>query len=167
MAKTEQVYFSGKGYWAKLVHPDIEYNNWNIKLYFDEPSLSLFEQLQKEEDGVAGILNEVKMDDEGKYHVFKRPVSKNFGNGDERLTPPVVLDASGQPFQGGIGNGSDVTVKCELYRYNNRRTKKPGRAIRLEGVKINSLVPYEKKDMLPEQQKLAAGLDERPAPPTW
>ena len=161
MAKNDPVYFQGKCSWAKLVQPDIEYNNWNIKLHFNQESYNKFMALKEKVGDVEGILNEVKKDDDGYYHVFKRPVSRDFGQGVERLTAPVVVDAQGVPFPEYIGNGSDVTIKCEQYVYTNRRTKKKGRAIRLEGVKIDNLVPFTKKDYTPEQEKLALGLDKQ------
>ena len=167
MAKTEYVYFKGKASWAKLITPDIEYNNWNVKLNFDKDSYNAFMALKEKQGEVEGILNEVKKDDDGYYHTFKRPVSRDFGKGVERLTPPVVIGADGEPFEQSIGNGSDVTVKCEMYTYTNKRTKKRGKAIRLEGVKIDNLVPYTRKDFTLEQEELVKGLQEQPAPVAW
>lgn len=170
-SRTEFYEFSGKGSWFKIVNPDSEYNCWSVKLHFDEKSLELFRWLQQKHGEVEGILNEVKEDVDGPYHVFKRPTVRDFGKGLEQLLPPMLLDDKGDPWDKkvGIGNGTDISLKVECYQYSNRRTKKVGRAIRLVEVKILNLVPYTRKDFTPEQEEML-GKDKKvvtSAPRAW
>jgi hypothetical protein len=52
-----------------------------------------------------------------------------------------------------------------VYSYTQKFTKKPGRAIRLEAVRVDNLIPYEpKSDRTPEEMELTKGLDEQPTP---
>ena len=174
---TEWVYFSGKGSWFnKLTTPDMEYGNWQIKLNFNDESYQKFMKLKEPlEDGTEGILNEIKQDEEGFFHVFKRPIKKEYKDRNNVtqtifFEPPVVLDGTKgkdvepQPWDKkvGIGNGSDITVKAEVYKYNKPFRKGKGRAIRLFSVLIENLIPYEQKDFNPEQKKAAEGLNEQP-----
>lgn len=168
MAKQEFKYFQGKignGGFCKLHHPDVEYGNWATgPLYLTEKSLSEFQELKNDlPDGTEGILNEVKLDDNGKYINLKRPMKKNFGKGDEHLTPPIVLDKDGNPTKENIGTGSDITAKCVLYTWT--RGKRKGRAIRLEAVRIDNLVPYQRKDLTEQEEQTVSGLDQQPAQP--
>ena len=163
--KVEWVYFQGKGsYFNSLTKGDHEYKNWSVKLHFNKASLELFMKLKEKEGEVEGIMNEVKMDDDGEFHFFKRPFFKNFGHGDEPLLPPEILDDNGQPWNRAIeiGNGSDITVKCETYQYTKRHTKNKGRAIRLVAVMVNNLVPVTIDNLDPERALMAKGLDGQP-----
>lgn len=161
----EWVYFQGKGSWFKnLQQGDNEYKNWNVKLHFLPQSYDAFMQLKERDGDVEGIMNEVKRDDDGYYHLFKRPMFKDFGMGEEPLLPPEIVDADNQPWDRNtlIGNGSDITIKCECYKYTNRRTKKRGKAIRLVAVMINNLVPYSKDDFTANERIAIEGLSEQP-----
>lgn len=164
--------FQGKGSWfLNLFHADIPYNCWSVRLHFNPPSYDLFMKLKEvDENGVEGILNEVKKDDDGYYHTFRRPIQKEWRdrNGVTQtihFDPPIVLDANGQPWDRkvDIGNGSDITVKVECYKFNVPRKKGvKGRAIRLVSVGIDNLVEYSRKDFSPAQEKAVQGLDQRP-----
>lgn len=163
-SETLYYYFQGKGSWFKLYQGDLEYKNWNVKLNFTPESYNSFMKLKEKDGEMEGILNEVKQEEDGYYHVFKRPFHKDFGSGPEPLTPPEVIDKEGQPWDRkvDIGNGSDITVKVECYPYTNRRTRKRGRAIRMIAVMIENLVPFTKKDLTPEKQDAISGLTEQP-----
>ena len=85
------------------------------------------------------------------------------------MTPVICLDKDGVPFTnlGGIGRGSDVTCKLEVYSYQKpMKGQGKGCAIRLESVRIDSLVPFSnpKNEFAPEFAKAAAGLTEQPEP---
>jgi len=164
MAKAEMIFFQGKCKWARVLLPDVEFKNWNIHVYLDAKSVAKFRELQEEKDGVSGILNELRNDEDGDYVIFRRPMFKNFGKGDEPLQPPEVIDHEGRPMPKtiGIGNGSDVTIKCELYTYTKPYKKGFGKAFRMTGVKVDNLVPFERSDLKPNQEKMVKGLDEQP-----
>lgn len=161
---TEWYYFQGKASWAKLITPDLEFKNWNIKVHLTPDSYNQFMKLKEPDGEIDGILNEVKQDDDGYFVVFKRPTEKKFGNEIKMFSPPEVLDADGKTMKGvHIGNGSDVTVKVECYKYNKPFKKGRGRAIRLVSVRVDNLIPYERnKDFTEQQEHAVAGLEAQP-----
>lgn len=163
MAMPDYVYLKGKASWAKVITPDVEYNTWSIKLYIDDNSYAEFMKLKERNGEVEGILNEVKTDEEGgRFVTLRRPMSRKWNGKETQLSAPVVLDKNNQPTRDAIGNGSDVTVKCELYSYKKPFNKGRGRAIRLQSVRVDNLVPYERKDMPPDQELLVKGMDAQP-----
>lgn len=165
MAKRENVFFSGKGaFFQQLMRGDPEYGNWVVRLHFNPESYNLFMKLKETKGETEGIMNEVKKDEEGYFHFFKRPFVKDFGKGEERLAPPVITDAEGKLWDMDkyIGNGSDITVGCELYTYRNRRTKGRGTAIRMASVRIDNFLPYTRADLSEGEQKQIRGMDEQP-----
>jgi hypothetical protein len=159
----------GKCKWAKVQAPDLEYKNWNIKLYPTAKSIELFNKLREGEEGIDGILNSIQNDEEGDFIILRRPMFKNFGRGDEPLEPPTVINSEGQPMARDvlIGDGSDITVKVERYVYNKPFKKGRGSAIRLVGVKVENLVPYSRKDFSERQEKDAQGLEKQPQQEGW
>jgi hypothetical protein len=161
---TEWYYFQGKASWAKLITPDLEFKNWNIKVHLTPDSYNQFMKLKEPQGDIDGILNEVKQDDDGYFVVFKRPTEKKFGNEIKMFSPPEVLDADGNTMHNiMIGNGSDVTVKVECYKYNKPFKKGRGRAIRLVSVRVDNLITYErKKDFTEAQEHAVAGLEAQP-----
>ncbi len=157
MAKN-YVYFQGKGNYCKFVVPDPKYNKWQCDLYFTQESLSAFKDLK--------LKNVIKRDDNGDYSRISRPQSKRMGAEDVAFLPPKIFDKDGNPLEGVlIGNGSDLTLKCELYQYTPRGEKGRANAIRLESIRVDNLVPYvPKKDFTPDEAKAARGLEDQPAP---
>lgn len=171
---TEWFYFQGKGSWAnRLSVPDMDYNGkpcWSIKLHFTDKSHKEFLKLKEDGPDYRGIMNEVKEDQDGPFHVFKRPVTKEWTDRSTgkkttiQLQPPEIIDSEGKPWDGrGIGNGSDITVKVERYKHTIPFKKgAKGTAIRLVSVKVDNLIPYDRKDFTPEQEHAVKGLDEQP-----
>jgi hypothetical protein len=139
---TQEIFFSGKAKWAKVGKDnyDKKYNNWSLNLYLDKPSLKAFRE--------SGLQLELRKDDEGQFVVFRRPLSKLIRDEVVRFDPPslkVVRDGETQDFDGLIGNGSVVTAKVQVY------DSRKGKAHRLEGIRIDDLVPFgEKEQFLPE-----------------
>lgn len=170
MKKSDFVYLQGKASWAKLVTPDLEYRNWQVKLHLTEESQTIWQTLKAGKDGVEGILNDSKMDDDGMFVMLKRPMTKNFGRGDEQLTPPEIVDADGNPLKGVfIGNGSDITCKLEYYTYPIKFKKGVrGSAIRLQSVRVDNLIPYSGKDYTEVEENAVKGLsDQKPQTPSF
>ena len=153
----EYVYFTGKCKWAKLVTPDPEYQKWQLDLYFDAKSLEDFKALK--------LKTHLKKDDDGYYARIARPVQKMMRNQLHAFNPPKVFDKDNKPLENTlIGNSSDVTVKCEVYKYTPPGGKSRENAIRLESVRVDNLVPYERKDFDAATAKAAEGLEDQPAP---
>lgn len=163
MARTEFHYFQGKAAWAKLHTPDVEYKTWNVKVYLTPDSYNKFMELREKRGEVEGILNECKQEEDGYSVVFRRPTEKTWDGVVKILTPPIVVDKDGQPWTQPIGNGSDITVKVERYTYNKPFKKGRGSAIRLVGVKVDNLVPYQRKEFTAAEEKQVKGLDGQPA----
>ena len=152
------VYFKGKGSWFHhLFQLDSEYNKWDIQLHFIPDSLEEFRALN--------VKTQLKKDDDGYYARLSRPGSKIIKGVLVPFSPPMVFDKDGAPIKEGvsIGNGSDITVKCELYQYTAPGSKVKSNAIRLESVRIDNLIPYEpNRDYTKEQAAAAAGLTSQP-----
>jgi hypothetical protein len=163
----DYVYFSGKGSWFHhLYHLDTMYagpddpGKWHITLHPDRQSLDLFQSLN--------LRNQVKSDIDGPSVKLSRPRKKVIRLKTGALKeiifdPPKVFDNAGVPIseETKIGNGSDVTCKCELYGFNHQGRK--GQAIRLESVRVDNLIPYNPpSDYLPDEAKAASGLMDHP-----
>ena len=163
------VYFKGKGSWFRHIFQlDTAYagpgeaGKWHIKLHPDKESLDLFKSLQTR--------NRLSRDDDGDYFNISRPREKEITLKDgshKKIVwdAPKVFDKDGHPLSDSarIGNGSDITVKAELYTYNYQG--KRNNAIRLDSVRIDNFIPYEaKENYLPDEAKSAEGLMDQPEP---
>lgn len=155
---SETVYLKGKAKWAsRLFVPDIEYKRWSVVLYPDAPSLEIIRDLQAQ-----GVKNVLKKDDDGYYISLGRPTEKLMRGKVVAFAPPVIVDAADQPIPGGIGNGSDITVKMEVYSHGTPSGGK-AKAMRLSGVRVDNLIKYEKDSFTTEEQEQMAGLNEQPS----
>lgn len=158
----EYVYFKGKGSWFQhLFQIDSEYEpQWNVTLHFTPESLDAFRALK--------LKTHLKKNDDGYYAKLSRKVRKVTRAGKEIIwEAPKVFDKDGLPLtkETRIGNGSDITVKCEHYQYTPPGAKAKENAIRLESVRVDNLIPYEpNKDYTKEESKAAEGLTSQPAP---
>ena len=159
MAKQE-VYFKGKGSWFRhLFDLDQEFQKWHVTLHFTAESLDEFRALQ--------LRTHLKKDEDGYYAKLSRPRRKIMRGKEIIFDAPLVFDKDGNPITDSknVGNGSDITVKCEVYQYTAPGSKVRANAIRLESVRIDNLVPYSpQRDYEPDQAKAAAGLMDQPEP---
>jgi hypothetical protein len=125
---TKYIYLSGKGKWIKAHKPDAEYNNYTMQLYPNEASMKVFNE--------SGLSLAPKSDADGTYITFRRPETKLIKDEVVKFGPPSVFGVDGKPFDGLIGNGSEVTIKVSVFDTR----KGPGH--RWEGVKVDKLVEY-------------------------
>jgi hypothetical protein len=164
MAK-EYVYLEGKGSWIKHLKPDEKYNKWSLKLHPTAASLEKIRDMQLSTNGVTGIKNTLGKDEDGYFMSFSRPTSKLMKGSVVSFTPPLVVNKDGSPYTGGgIGNGSDVTIKLEVYTH-----KTPGggkaRACRWEGARIDNLIEYAPdRDLGKEEYEKVKELVDQPTP---
>lgn len=154
MAK-QHIYLKGKAKWARLQQPDPQYNKYNIVLYPDDESLNKIRDLQAE-----GIKNVVKKDDEGYNVNFSRPASKLIRGKVVGFEKPTVVDADGNLIDVRLGNGSDVTLKIEVYG-GKAPTGGSYKAARLEAVRVDNLIEYVPSQ---EEQENIDGFATEPKP---
>lgn len=134
---TEFIFIKGKLSWVRVVNPN-QFGDWSSTIHPDAESLEVIRELQAE-----GLMNKLKKDGDGYFIQFKCPLKKEFKGVVKSFSPPTVVDADGQPFDGTkIGNGSDGYLKLEVYRYKPK-TGGTGVAARLVGVRVDNLVPFE------------------------
>ena len=156
---SEYIYVRGKGSWLRLSKPD-QWDNWSVTLHPDTESLENIRDLQAE-----GMKNTLKKDDDGYFTKFRRPVTKKVGNFVKTFTPPEVIDKNGQPLDGlKVGNGSDLTLKLEVYQHPT-----PGggraKAARLESVRVDNLVEFNPNtDFTEDEAEAVSGLKDQPTP---
>ena len=132
------IYLSGKGMWMHRLFEIDDFKGrkfWSMNLYPDPKSLKALKE--------GNFLLKIRRNDEGEYAVFRRYLLKPWKlKADEPATfdPPVVLDSEGEPWPAAriIGNGSEVTVKLEMFPSGN-----DGFGTRLEGLKVNYWVEYK------------------------
>jgi hypothetical protein len=139
--KTRYEYVSGKMSWIHLVRPDTAFEPaWTVTLHPTPESLDKIRELQAE-----GLKNVVKKDDDGYYTRFKCLVTRKRKDGTQwTFEPPKVVDKDGRLIDGSaIGDGSDGTLKLEVYEFKAPGAAAGGIAARLVGVKVENLVPAD------------------------
>jgi hypothetical protein len=139
---TAYYYLTGKAKWARLFTPDEKYKNYKVDLLLDAESKKKFIE--------SGMTMVPKMAEEGEYITFRRPEAKLIKNELVKFEAPPVLDTDGKPVDKLIGNGSDITIKVVVYD-----TVK-GKGHRLEAVRVNELIEYEKPAEMPAATAAAA-----------
>jgi hypothetical protein len=159
-SSTESIFVQGKAKWAMLHRPN-EWGNWKITLYPDTASLEKIKNLQGQ-----GLKNVLKKDEDGYHMSFNRPHQKMIKGKVIGFTPPEVLESDGKTplTTARIGNGSDVTVKLEVYAHST-----PGggraKAARLGSIRVDNLVPFvPERDFNDVAKEQIAGLADQPAP---
>lgn len=137
---TEDLMMTGKFKYMKHLRPDPRYpDKWATLFYPDEQSMPELLALKKK-----GIMNHLKMDDDGQYMNFSRPLEKTWAGKKEALTPPRVVDKEGQPVEVLVGNGSDGVIHLEIYQFQDKQ--RPGffkHAARWKGARIDNLIKYD------------------------
>lgn len=159
MPINQVVVFQGKAHWNSLIHPD-KYGKWSVKLYLDNASKDKLTELQAE-----GVLTRLSKDDDGYYANFNRHQKKIYGATERIFDPPIVLERDDKtPFRDNVGHGSDLTVTCEVYPYTIPASNgRKGKALRMQTVRVDNLVPYDKKEMATDAEvKQMRGLSETP-----
>ncbi len=156
---SDTVYIQGKVSWVKYVTPDPMYNKWSLQVHPNAEGIETIRELQTQ-----GVKNQFKKDEDGYYINFSRPTERKIKGKIIGMTPPVVLNSEGVPLDGvAIGNGSDGTVKLEIYSHPTPSGTK-AKAARWAGLKIDNLVPFNKDTDFPDpaMKEQAEGLDEQP-----
>jgi len=170
MARTEQFYWRGKVNWCRPHQPD-PWGNWKTNFYPIPEHLEQIRKLKETDNGVSGIKNTIKKDEDGEFIVLRRPQQKMMKGKVTGFSPPEVLDGSKTLEDGSnpplrdtpIGNGSDVTVKVSVYQHGTPGGGK-AKAMRWDAVRIDNLVPFVKKGFSEEEGKQIGDLMDQPKP---
>lgn len=135
---TKYVTFDGKAKFAKVYQNQCDRDprflnertggKWSIDVILTDESMKTFKAL--------GIRQQL-VRDEGEVR-FTR---KEYRPSGEPLGPPVLDLPEGTPEGTFIGNGSDVTITCELYTVTKPRETN---VLRLVSVLVHDLVRYER-----------------------
>jgi hypothetical protein len=155
--KSEHYYIQGKVSWFR---PKVanKWNKWSVQIHPNADGLELIRDLQAQ-----GLKNQLKKDEDGYYLNVSRPVTKETSTGKIlTFTPVEVFDADGSPFEGNVGNGSDVTIKVEVYEHGTPGGGK-AKAMRWVSARIDNLIPFNPDSDLNDYEKEASsGLKEQP-----
>lgn len=154
---TEYIYLKGKAKWVR-VHAPNKWGKWSAVLYPDAESLEMIRDLQAQ-----GIKNVVKKDDDGYYTTFSRPAQIERGGKIIGMHPVEVL-YNGEPLRDtAVGNGSDVTIKVEVYEHKVPASDKKAKAARLFAIRVDNLIPFDQnRDFEGDDAKVVEGLAEQP-----
>lgn len=127
------------------------YEKWSVTLHPDNKSLEIIRDLQAQ-----GIKNVMKKDDDGYYIQFSREPTKLMKGKVVAFAAPKVIDKEGIPMDGArIGNGSDVTLRLEVYQHGTPNGGK-SKAARFDSIRIDNLVPYlPDRDLKTDEEKKA------------
>lgn len=146
-ANHEYEYLSGKVRWAKLFVPS-QYNKYTLDLNLDRESLGKMLELKK-----RGVKNTLKNVD-GEYWVtLASPSRIDTKMGPKLLQPPSVVNKDGSEWDPkvGIGNDSDITCKVWVRKYTHQTKEMV--AVRLYGVKVDNLVPFNPRSDFDDDRK--------------
>lgn len=126
------MYLQGKSYWARVHKPDEKYNKFTLDFYPDAASWKAYK--------AAGLQLKERESEHGTYVKLGVPATRLTKKGDVIKAQVAVLDEDNQPMTKNIGNGSEVTVKVEVFDTD----KGPGH--RLLAVRADKLVEYTDKN---------------------
>ena len=158
--KSENYYISGKVSWFRPFTTN-QWNKYSVQIHPDAKSLDILRDLQS-----RGLKNIIKKDDDGYYCSFTRPTMKVYRSGKTvTFTPVEVFDTEGNPFNSNVqvGNGTDATLKIEVYGYEVPGAGGKGIAARWVSARIDNLVPFNTETDYTEEQKAGIeGLKDQP-----
>lgn len=156
-SKTEIIYLQGKVSWFRTKVPN-QWNKWSTQIHPNAEGLEIIRDWQ-----AKGVKNQLKKDDDGYFLNVSRPVTKETQGGRILSFEPVkVFDKDGSPFDDNVGNGSDATLKIEVYEHNTPGGGK-ARAMRWIAARIDNLVPFTaERDLNEGEAKAEDGLRKQP-----
>jgi len=136
-------YLRGTCKWAKLYKPDEKYGNYGVNLYPNKDSIAMIHKM--------GLSGKMKKDDDGEFIKLSRKKANLVKGVLKEYGPPEVLDKDNKPMQDLVGNGSEITVKIDVFE------TQAGISSRLESVRVENLVRYEGGPRVDQDSLLIAG----------
>lgn len=160
---TEFVFLQGKGSW---IRPQVvnQWGKYSMVLHPNAESLEKIRDLQAE-----GVKNVIGKDDDGYFVRLSRPSEIKIDGKIKGLVPPEVFGPDGNPLRDVlIGNGSDVTVKMEVYLHKVPASDKKAKAMRWLAIKVNELIPFTpEKDFNKDETRAVKNFDKQPQQISW
>ena len=138
-----------------------KYDKWSIVIYPTNESREKIYDLQAQ-----GIKNVMKKDEDNQYYIqFSREPTKLIRGKVIAFAAPRVLDSKGEIMDGTkVGNGSDVTVRLEVYQHGTPSGGK-AKAARWDSLRVDNLIKWEiDKDLPPTEAEAAKDLMNSPQP---
>ena len=133
----------GKAMWAFTQQPDSKYNCWKVALYIDSTEAKKMIDL--------GLKKQVRRVDPlmepdnaalGEYVIkFSRYVNGKGKAAGKKNPKPEVINVDNEPFDEIIGNGSDVIVRFNVYKWGPNQFGS-GIGTDLDGIKVINHIPY-------------------------
>lgn len=135
---TEEVFLKGKFKHMNHLRPNPRYpDKWNTVLYPDEESIQKIKELKKQ-----GVMNQLKMDDDGWHINFSRPLERRWSGQIEAMEKPKVIFKDETPCEVAVGNGSDGIMSLEVYSHKTDRAGEYKKAARWKGARIDNFIPF-------------------------
>lgn len=137
-----------------------KFEKWSVTIAPTAESLEVIRDLQAQ-----GVKNVMKKDENNTYFIsFNRDPTKLIRGKVVAFAAPKVVDKLGQPYTGGVGRDSDVTVRLDVYQHGTPSGGK-SKAARFDSIRIDNLVPYEiDRDLPPSEAEAVKDLVNAPAP---
>ena len=136
----------GTAYWASLTRPNEKFEPmWRV-------DLSVSDEVAEDFKSKGISVGQTVVDEQTINNIvrFKRKVSK--ANGDKNQ-PPTLVDASKQPLDKIVGNGSKVKVMYRSYDWNFKGKK--GVGLDLQAVQVSDLIEYLPRDEFEIEEKVS------------
>jgi hypothetical protein len=136
----------GTAYWASLTRPNSKFEPmWRV-------DLSVSDEVAEDFRSKGISVGQTVVDEQTINNIvrFKRKVSK--ANGDKNQ-PPTLVDASKQPLDKIVGNGSKVKVMYRSYDWNFKGKK--GVGLDLQAVMVSDLIEYLPREEFEIEEKVS------------
>jgi hypothetical protein len=160
--KKETHFVRGKCSWFRLRQTN-KWDKWSVTLHPVKDDLDKIRDWQAE-----GVKNVIKKDDDGYFVTFTRPVKKETKTGKVLVFRPpyvnLVTDGNKEPYDGNVGNGSDIELELEVYEHPTPNGGK-AKAVRLVGANIHTLVPFDgNNDFTKDEYEVVSKAVDQPEP---
>lgn len=145
--KSEAVFLKGKFKYMCHLKPNPRYpDKWNTLFYpADDTEIAKIKDLKK-----RGVQNHLKMDDDGWFINFSRPIEAPWGGA---MLPPKVIFKDGTPCEVRVGNGSDGILELDVYQHKTDRVGEFKAAARWAGARIDNFISFNPETEYPEEDK--------------
>lgn len=160
---SEYIDIQGKISWLHAIALN-KYEKYSVTIHPDQKSLEIIRDLQ-----AKGVKNVMKKDNDNQYYIqFSRDPTKFIKGKVIAFGPPKVIGKDGLPVDvARIGNGSDATVRLEVYKHPTPNGGS-ATAAKFDSIRIDNLVPFDNaKDIATEEERKRVESLAASPPPVW